>query len=277
MTTALAVLTQHSIKRTEADLLFDSSPFRDEEAYTFIPTRLKAASGGQKNFVDSAGDSVKAPLTGIVVGAIKARATWPLKSIKVPFCTSVGGVVGRVKNEVSAEEFQALASIRNPHQFIKLATERRPLPDTYDCASCPLNQFGTDWKGRGGKACSEKRNLLFLPDGWSAPVIVQVPTMSVKNWDAYASGLRTQKNLRYFLAKTAIEISVQDSRNGDSYGQLQFKHVDEINDVATAAAIREIQEQLAGVLQTMQVEMEDGEAQTIDPETDEIKSELPPF
>lgn len=57
-----------------------------------------------------------------------------------------------------------------------------------------------------GKACKEKRRLLVLPDGWAAPVIMNLPTMSVKNWDASCSTLRTKLRKPFFGVKTRFAI-----------------------------------------------------------------------
>jgi hypothetical protein len=48
-----------------------------------------------------------------------------------------------------------------------------------DCASCPMNRWGSAGDARKGKACREKRLLLTLRDGEALPVVIVAPPTSI--------------------------------------------------------------------------------------------------
>lgn len=57
------------------------------------------------------------------------------------------------------------------------------------CASCPLNQFGSDPDGGKGKACGNRRMVHLLMEGSPFPFRLQVSPSSFKPWDEYMAML----------------------------------------------------------------------------------------
>lgn len=66
-------------------------------------------------------------------------------------------------------------------------SENAPERQASSCAECPLNQWGSDGKG---KACKNGRLLAILPPDATEntdPVFLRVPPTSLKNFDGYVS------------------------------------------------------------------------------------------
>lgn len=79
------------------------------------------------------------------------------------------------------------------------------------CASCPLG--GNDaWgsvqfvgKTGNGKCCTEKRRLLYWTTGVKVPIILTVPSSSVRNLDGYFSSLQAG-GLQHFQVVTEVAL-----------------------------------------------------------------------
>lgn len=285
MTNAIAKITKAELALTETEELFAMSPFAsgDMAGYNLIPTKLRVASSGAKAFVDDSDDMIKAPLTGVILRATIQRGLWLIDGEKVPFCSSVHGQMGRIRSgiaqagDVSDKEWKAATAFRTPHPAIPLLNEKKPLPEEFTCATCPMNAWGSDPKNGRGKACSEKRGLLILPDGWLEPAILSVPTMSLKGWDAYASALRNRFRLPYFGVRTEIDIQKVENKDGQPYGQLTFKMVEKFSDPALAKEIIAVQKQYAELLDRDQAIVAEGEFIEGDGENAEPEQENIPF
>lgn len=255
---ALAVISSNGklTKLSEAEIIFQEGGLNFEDSFAFIPTQFTVAPGGGKSFVDKGGEMVAAPLTGIVFDSVKTRGYWPNPNNKVPFCSSVGGVVG-VPNMAFAEDFKAATHARTPHPAVLAYDKQEPIPTEIPCVTCPMNQWGSkhqDGKNAKGKACDEKRRLLFLPDGWHAPIILNLPTMSVGNWDAYCSTLRSKFNLPFYAAKIVLKIEKMENADGKPYGQVALSMAERVTDPTIARAIVETQRQFRDLLRTIKVE-----------------------
>lgn len=55
------------------------------------------------------------------------------------------------------------------------------------CAQCPLNQFGSG--ENGGKACKNKRRIFILREGELIPILLTLPTGSMKEFAVYVKRL----------------------------------------------------------------------------------------
>lgn len=244
-------------KLSEADLIFQEEGLNYEDAFTFIPSQFTVAPGGGNSFVDKNGEMVKGPLTGIVFDSVRTRGYWPEKNgSKIPFCSSIGGVVGHINPTFTDNDFKAATRARVPHPAIVAYTDSKPIPIEIPCASCPMNVYGSAHQGGNskGKACGEKRRLLFLPDGWHMPIIVNLPTMSVTGWDSYCSTLRSQFGLPFYAVKTTFKIEKKENADGQPYGQAVPSLAERVTDKAMAKAIVETQHQFRELLRAMQVE-----------------------
>jgi hypothetical protein len=249
--TALAVLSGAENEANEADRILAESEFDDRQSFDFRPSVLKVASSGAKGFTDETEEFVKAPLTCVILGGVKTRGLWIDDNNKIPMCSSVGGVYGITRAEITDKEFDISSKkFRTPHPVIPLLAENKPIPDRFPCAGCPMNEFGSALKGDGGgKACSEKRRLLVLLDGWYAPVFLTAPTMSIRPYETYASGLLSRFKTRIFGVRTQIDVVKMENRGGSPYGQLQFKIAERITDPDEAQAIVTLQRHFMPILE----------------------------
>lgn len=72
-----------------------------------------------------------------------------------------------------------------------------PEPQSEDCATCPMNQFGSASTGKG-KACRNKIRLAVVPvdaNDDTEPMTIELPPSSIKSWNSYISRLRQQGHL----------------------------------------------------------------------------------
>lgn len=58
------------------------------------------------------------------------------------------------------------------------------------CAQCPLNQFGSG--ENGGKACKNKRRIFILREGELIPILLTLPTGSMKEFAVFAGAARKE-------------------------------------------------------------------------------------
>lgn len=256
---ALAVLNGSTAvqKLSEADQIFQDEGLNYEDSFTFIPSQFSVAPGGGKSFVDKAGEMVQAPLTGIIFDSVRTRGYWPEKNgNKIPFCSSIGGVVGTPNPTFTDADFQAATRARVPHPAVVAYDKQEPLPTQIACAQCPMNAWGSAHQGgnANGKACLEKRRLLFLPDGWHMPLIINLPTMSVKGWDAYCSTMRSKFGLPFYAAKVTLKIEKRESADGNPYGEVVPNMAERITDATVAKAVVETQRQFRELLRNLAVE-----------------------
>ncbi len=99
---------------------------------------------------------------------------------------------------------------------------------------CPLNKWGSielmGKEGRG-KACAELRRLCIWKPGWNIPVIMSIPTSSIKAWDEYGSALAIG-NLKphYVTTKMTLE---EKSFPGVTYAVVKFKLMETITPAIT--------------------------------------------
>lgn len=93
---------------------------------------------------------------------------------------------------------------------------------TKNCASCPLNKFGSGKDG--GKACKQKRRLYVLREGDTLPTILTIPTGSLKEFSKYVMTL-LNKNLKTATVVTKFSLKKAQNKNGITYSQVVFNLV----------------------------------------------------
>lgn len=268
-------------KMSSVQRLFMQEEVDSSLAYDFSPLHLKAASGGAKMFQDADGNSVAAPLKGYIIDGVKARGYWPEKDgNKVPFCSSLGGVRGWVNENYTPEDLSNAALAREPHEALIDLEAGRPLQESYRCGSCPLSAFGSEYQSgldTGGQACKLKTLLLFLPEGWHQPCLLWVPTMSVKLWSKYASGIKQRTGMEFFTVKTQIDIEKTENKRGNPFGLFRFSQIEAIEEDEIATAVLTLRRELRGYLTRRGIDIVDEEmadadvdGRAIDPDTGEI-------
>lgn len=114
-----------------------------------------------------------------------------------------------------------------------------------ECATCPMNDWGTAMKG-SGKACKEKRMLFLLQPSAYLPLLIQVPTMSIKNLNQYMMRLASTGTLYHnVVTGLALEKSLQRG-GGNTYSKMVFRLVRRLGD-AEIEAVRELAAQFKAV------------------------------
>jgi hypothetical protein len=238
----LMVLTPEQERAEIERLLGVQAP---KDSFVFVPVQLTVAPGGSAAFVTGDGEMVAAPLTGVVIGSIVARGLWR-KGNKVPFCSSMGGDVGHVNPTHTSEDVEAVRhEFDAQHPYISEFDAGSAAVDGYSCRHCTMNAFGSSGLG---KACKEKRRLLFLPDGWSAPAILNLPTMSVKGWDTYCSTLATKSRRQFYAVRTTFGIARAENAQKQPYGIAVASLAGPITDLPLARFVAELMKQFGELL-----------------------------
>lgn len=102
-----------------------------------------------------------------------------------------------------------------------------------DCADCPHNQ----WRSgkNGGKQCKNKRCLYIIAEGCTVPIMMTLPPMSVKPWEAYKSGLGIRRMSPCDVV-TEFSIAVKTSKNGIKYSTVRLKAIGYVSQEMKTAA-----------------------------------------
>ncbi len=139
------------------------------------------------------------------------------------------------------------------------------------CERCPLNQFGSG--DNGGKACKNKRRIFILREGEMIPLILTLPTGSMKEFSVYikrllGKGRKSCSVVTRFSLKKAMNVG------GIAYSQAQFG-VDRVLTEAELPLILSMAEQVKQFATRVGYEEEPASAEAIDPETGEILGNEP--
>jgi hypothetical protein len=99
-----------------------------------------------------------------------------------------------------------------------------------ECAICPFDKWGsaTDDKGNPtrGKACREKRLLLFLRDGDALPVVVAAPPTSIRTVENFKNLAETRGQP---LPTIHVKLTVARQTQGErAYGVLQVTNLGQL-------------------------------------------------
>jgi hypothetical protein len=261
MPTELMQLTGGAEKLTPVQAMILAEMADETSAYVMQPSRVKIAPGGIGQFV--MGDEMAKTFTAIVPISQINRGFWAREGTgSAPFCASGDGRLGSIAGEPSNEDFNAAARARTPHYAIPLLTQGKALPEFFDCATCPMNQWGSEYvKGNGrGKACKESRRLLLFIDGWAAPAVFVLPIMSIKPWDGYCSALRAKRS-SYFGVKTKFELDSGKTAKGEPYNFIKVSSAGELDEDKMSMVI-ELRRQYMDLVRAMPVQND--EYETID-------------
>lgn len=265
MSTAITRITQGKAELTEAEALIMMEMGEDNNSFTMQPSRIKIAPGGIGQYM--LGDDAAKTFTGVVAISQIARGYWPSKDTtgEPPICASPDGLRGVFNAEASESQLHDAAAAHKTHLAIKTMSDGKSLPSSWDCAGCPLNQWGSAAKGKG-KACKELRRLLVLVDGWALPALMTLPPTSNKPWDAYCSGLAAKKSA-YFAVRTKFELDSANSADGQKYNFVKLTAVETLTaDRSLLEAVSEIRRQYRSLVSSMAVDAEDYETNGVSAE-----------
>ena len=247
MTTALATLGSNGTALTAAQQAVLAELEQEQNAFDYMPTRIKFPSGGMSVFSIDDVDTLKPPFRAVVAVSQKARAWWPDKDTQglPPLCQSPDGVAGVFNTE---GDFTAALAFPIAHPGL---TGDGAL---FQCATCPLAQWGSN--GGKGQSCKALRRLIVLVDGWTMPAIMTLPPTSVKAFDQFASARAREKGGAYFTAWTRIELTQQVNDAGIKYSVGKFSVDAPLTDAELFAVI-EIRRQYAELVRTLNVSGDD--------------------
>lgn len=140
-----------------------------------------------------------------------------------------------------------------------------------DCASCPYNQFGS---GEGqGKACKNRRMLYILQEGELFPVMLSLPTGSLKEFTKYVKRLLS-KGSKLSQVVTKISLKKATNNSGIAFSQAVFSKVrmlDQTEQTAIAGVTEQMKVYTANLTTAALVNVED--VPFIDVETGEVIEE----
>ena len=201
--------TALSVVESFAPVVLDSQAMMEElEGLDLTFDRVKIPSGGGLAFeipLDDEVDTVK-EFVGVIVDHQRVNVHWAsvLPGQGQPSaCSSVDGKTG-----VAAPDAD-------------LAWAGR----TQACAECPLNQWGSDEGGGGGKACKNMVRIYIVREGDAFPLMLTLPPTSIRNWANYLAKRVLAKGLRPHQVVTRIGLKREQSRGGITYSQATFKPV----------------------------------------------------
>ena len=91
-----------------------------------------------------------------------------------------------------------------------------------DCADCPFNQWGSADDGGRGKACQNKRRVYLLREDDLFPVLLTLPSTSIRNFGDYIAKRVLAKGHRSHSILTKITLKKATNSTGIAYSQAQF-------------------------------------------------------
>lgn len=252
----------------------------DTAAFDMQPVKVKIAPGGIGQFL--LGDSTDKSFVAVVAISQKIRGYWPETGTgSAPICSSPDGSAGFFDAEIPNERFEAASKARHPHPGIIALTEKKPLPESIACASCPMNQWDSehqrrDGKGKG-KACKEMRRLLLLIDGYAMPAVLALPPTSIKAWDNYCSALAAKRGA-YFAVKTKFELDSAKAAGGETYNIVKMavdSRITDIEDIRLVSAIRKQYRELVSQMPVAADDYDTGATVTTPADTEEDDPNIP--
>jgi hypothetical protein len=222
----------------------------------------------------------------VVLSDELAGLTGSFERIKIP---AAGGTVFEIPSEDSTnpeavKEFSAVILYHHPlYAYYKgkyTGGSNPPDCGSFDgitgegnpggkCNMCPYNQFGS---GEGsGKACKNRRRIYLLREGEIFPMLLSLPTGSLKDFTRYLMRLLSKgKKSNAVVTRFALKKAMNSS--GIAFSQAQFT-VDRSLTPDEFALVNDLSEQVKAYSTRIGYDMESsGESipQNVDPETGEV-------
>lgn len=275
MTTSLILRPTGELTETDLAMLVEMEAEGDA-GFDFTPLRLKFPTGGVTNsFVLSDGETLKAPVKMIVAVAQRSRAYWPSKKTlgKAPLCSAPDGVTGHFDVAAVDQIKIADAAKTGARHPALLASDMETAAGPWECAACPLSQWGSVGDEGRGQACKAMRRLLVVVEGWAMPAVLTLPPTSIKVWDGFASGLK-QRGQAYFSRWATVGLESAISVDGTTYAVIKVESGAPLTP-GEAAEVLALRAQYAELVRVMDLTPDDynTDAPTVDADTGEV----PPF
>ncbi|PSR20281.1 hypothetical protein SAMN00768000_0280 [Sulfobacillus thermosulfidooxidans DSM 9293] len=109
-----------------------------------------------------------------------------------------------------------------------------------ECATCPLNRWRSAPNGGKGKACREKRLLLFLRDGEYLPIVVVAPPTSLRVVSRFVTRAAARR-LKLGQIHVSLTITPQ-KRGGQEWGVLRIDELGVLDDAAQTDLAQRLQD-----------------------------------
>lgn len=251
MQTAIQKLQAGSIELSDLERAILEESQADDAAFDFVAQRIKMPSGGGLFF--TLDDEPIKSFTAVVALSQKARAWWPGEGTgQPPLCSSPDGAHGWLPAEPPVSQLKEADALSVSHPGLR----GEPIENgPYECRLCPLAQFGSAPKSKGGRgqACKSLRRLVLLVDGYTMPVLFTLPPTSIKAWDRYCSGLQNRRSA-YFAVKTKFSLDKMSNAAGIEYAVVNVAVADAIDEPATFAAVREIRNEYRALIGDLPIE-----------------------
>ena len=132
------------------------------------------------------------------------------------------------------------------------------------CATCPLNQFGSG--ENGGKACKNKRRIYVLREGELIPILLVLPTGSMKEFAVYIKRLLA-KGKKSNSVVTKFSLKKVTNASGIAYSQAQFA-VERVLTAEEMPFVQAMSDQVKSF--ATHVAYDDAPGEVIDPVTGEV-------
>ncbi len=135
-----------------------------------------------------------------------------------------------------------------------------------NCRNCPYNEFGSGKSG--AKACKNRRRLYLLREGEIFPMILSLPTGSLKGFTRYLMRILPKyKNSNAVV--TRFTLKKASSNTGIAYSQAQFA-VDRVLTAEEHALILGMSEQVKAISTNVGYDTEETVPANLAPETGEV-------
>lgn len=138
------------------------------------------------------------------------------------------------------------------------------------CKTCQLNQFGTG--ENGSKACKNRRRIYVLREGEIFPLLLSLPTGSLKEFTRYIKRLLSRGRKSNSVV-TRFSLKKATNNSGLAYSQAQFS-IDRPLTPQEYALIEKLTEQVRTYSRRVAFEYDDviveEDGLSIDPETGEV-------
>lgn len=139
------------------------------------------------------------------------------------------------------------------------------------CAKCPLAQFGSG--ENNGKACKSRRRVFLLREGELFPMILSLPTGSLREFSRYIKRLLS-KGRKSNTVVTRFSLKKATNSSGIAYSQAAFG-VDRVLSEEEQRLIQTLTEQVKAYSSTVGFDAEEPDpAISVDPETGEVVEPL---
>jgi len=132
----------------------------------------------------------------------------------------------------------------------------------HECATCKMNEWGSDPRGGKGKACGEKKLLFIMRQDDLVPIVVVAPPTSLGNIQSFFLRLGS-KGIRYYHAVVGLALKAAQNGAGLKYSVIEPRFIEAVPEEFRGAYtkyVREFAPVISQVTVEQTVEKEAGEA-----------------